>query len=142
MSNLPEINADSVFAQIHQLGVVPVVTLDSLDAALSLAYALLACGLPIAEVTFRTAIAADVIRLLTRERPQLLVGAGTLVAAVGGTWIARKVDLAAGRWDEISQRCRAARETVARMRGSDKEPTGAASKAVSLASPLGSPAGL
>jgi 2-dehydro-3-deoxyphosphogluconate aldolase/(4S)-4-hydroxy-2-oxoglutarate aldolase len=36
-------------------------------------------GLPIIEVTFRTAVAAQVIQLLTRERPDLWVGAGTVL---------------------------------------------------------------
>lgn len=39
-----------------------------------------------------------------------------LVAAVGGTWIAKQDDLAAGRWDEIEKRCRAAVEVVSRVR--------------------------
>ena len=38
------------------------------------------------------------------------------VAAVGGTWIAKPADIAAGNWDAIAARCRAAREVVARVR--------------------------
>ena len=38
------------------------------------------------------------------------------VAAAGGTWIAKKDDLAAGKWREISDRCRAVVELVARLR--------------------------
>jgi 2-dehydro-3-deoxyphosphogluconate aldolase/(4S)-4-hydroxy-2-oxoglutarate aldolase len=40
-----------------------------------------------------------------------------VVAAVGGTWFARNEDLAAGRWDDISNRCRAALAVVAKARG-------------------------
>ena len=45
-----------------------------------LADALLEGGLPIAEITFRTTAAADVIDAIARLRPELLVGAGTLLS--------------------------------------------------------------
>jgi 2-dehydro-3-deoxyphosphogluconate aldolase/(4S)-4-hydroxy-2-oxoglutarate aldolase len=59
--------------------IVPVIAIDSVDHALPLADALLAGGLAVVEITFRTPAAADVIRRLTTERPQLLVGAGTVL---------------------------------------------------------------
>jgi 2-dehydro-3-deoxyphosphogluconate aldolase/(4S)-4-hydroxy-2-oxoglutarate aldolase len=213
--------AENVFETIARLGVVPVIAIDSVDAALPLADALLEGGLPVAEITFRTAVAAEVIGKLTRERPELLVGAGTVltvenlhaardcgarfcvapgtnpeivasadeidmpfvpgiatpsdiecalslgsttlkffpaeamggvamlqalsapyahtgvkfvptggvttgnlesylaiatVAAVGGTWIAKKPDLTEGKWADIRDRCRAVCEIVARVR--------------------------
>lgn len=209
--------------ELNDFGVVPVVVIESVEHALPLADALLAGGLPVVEITFRTSVAADVIRRLKAERPGLLVGAGTLlteasvraaksagamfalapgfnpqvvqaarqlglpfipgvatpsevenaqasgcqvlkffpaemmggvkmlqalagpygqtgvkfvptggvtpanlesylrcpiVGAVGGTWIAKQEDLAAGRWDEIKERCRAAVEVVRRVRES------------------------
>lgn len=202
-------------------GVIPVIAIDDPDAALPLADALTAGGLPIAEITFRTRAAAEVIRMLSEQRPQLIVGAGTVlnrenliaakqagarfavapgfhpaivseaaaislpffpgvatpseieqamamgchvlklfpsealggapyiqaiaapyahtglrfiptggvgpgnleqylslksVAAVGGTWIAKKDDIAAGNWDAVADRCRAAKAVVARVR--------------------------
>jgi 2-dehydro-3-deoxyphosphogluconate aldolase / (4S)-4-hydroxy-2-oxoglutarate aldolase len=201
---------------------VPVIVIDSAEAALPLADALLEGGLPLAEITFRTPAAAEAIRRLVRQRPELLVGAGTLVtaenldaavdcgarfgvapglnpqrveqakrrempfvpgvctpsetehalaldcrllkffpaevcggvemlkalaapyshmgvrymptggvktsnlasylavdavAAVGGTWIATRADLAEGRWNEIRDRCRMAVEIVEEARG-------------------------
>ncbi len=69
----------AVYEKIGQFRVVPVVAIDSVDSALPLADALIAGGLPIAEITFRTRAAADVIRLLAQERPALLVGAGTIL---------------------------------------------------------------
>ncbi|MCL2004774.1 MAG: bifunctional 4-hydroxy-2-oxoglutarate aldolase/2-dehydro-3-deoxy-phosphogluconate aldolase [Planctomycetaceae bacterium] len=69
----------SVFEQIAKFKVVPVIAIESPDAALSLADALLAGTLPIAEITFRTEAAAAVIRKMTQERPNLLVGAGTIL---------------------------------------------------------------
>ncbi len=213
--------SDSVFDIISRLRIVPVVAIDSADAALPLADALLAGGLPVVEITFRTAAVAEVIEKISSKRPEILVGAGTVlttenleaardcgakfgvapglnpeivamaeeiglpfmpgvatasdiecalsmgctvlkffpseamggvaminalaapyghagvrfvptgginagnlesylaveaVAAVGGTWIAKKDDMAAGKWQEISGRCRAAVELVGGMR--------------------------
>ncbi len=213
---------ESAAERVARCGVVPVIAIDKVEAALPLADALLAGGLPVIEITFRTAAAADVIKLLAKERPKLLVGAGTVltpanveaakangaafavapglnpqvvaaaqkvglpffpgvatpsdieqalmlgckvqkffpaealgglamlealsapykhtgvkfvptggvspanlesylkldtVAAVGGTWLAKKDDIAAGKWDEVRKRCEAAVAVVARMRG-------------------------
>jgi 2-dehydro-3-deoxyphosphogluconate aldolase/(4S)-4-hydroxy-2-oxoglutarate aldolase len=213
---------DDAFDTLARFGVVPVVTVERLDMALPLADALIDGGLPVAEITFRTAVAADVIARLSKERPELFVGAGTvltidnlhaakecgarfgvapglnpelvaeaariglpfvpgvatpseierglslgcrwlklfpaallggpalvnvlagpyghtgvrfmpsggvaadslaayltcpMVAAVGGTWIAKKESLATGDWNEVRNRCREARETVRSVRG-------------------------
>lgn len=207
--------------RLAQYGVVPVIAIENPKAALPLADALLQGGLPVVEITFRTAAAAGVIRRLVQERPQLLVGAGTVltpsnleaarasgaafavapglnpqlvkeaeklglpfipgvatpseiesalglgcrllkffpaealggvtmlealsapykhtgvrfmptggvnpanlesylkldtVAAVGGTWLAKKDDLAGGKWDEVRNRCAAAVQLVAQAR--------------------------
>lgn len=208
-------------SQIARFGVIPVIAVDDPRAALPLADALIKGGLPVAEVTFRTAAAAEVIATLARQRPALLVGAGTVltrqnleaaeaagarfcvapglnveivkcaqqagipfvpgvatpteveqalalgctllkffpaetlggvkmlealhapyqhmgvkfvptggvnpanlesylrcksVAAVGGTWIAKKEDIASGSWEDVRQRCQAAREILSRTR--------------------------
>jgi 2-dehydro-3-deoxyphosphogluconate aldolase/(4S)-4-hydroxy-2-oxoglutarate aldolase len=60
----------------HRL--VPVVVLDDASAAGPLAGALVDGGLPIAEVTFRTAAAPDAIRAMA-DRGDILVGAGTVL---------------------------------------------------------------
>jgi len=70
-----------VLKHIEELGVVPVVAIDTVDHALPLADALLAGGLPVVEITFRTQAAAEVIRTLSRERPDLIVGAGTVLSS-------------------------------------------------------------
>ncbi len=62
----------------HRL--VPVVVLDDASDAPGLADALVAGGLPVAEVTFRTAAAPDAIRAMA-DRGDLLVGAGTVLTA-------------------------------------------------------------
>lgn len=57
---------------------VPVVVLDDAADAQPLAAALVAGNLPVAEVTFRTAAAADAIRVMA-DRGDMLVGAGTVL---------------------------------------------------------------
>ncbi len=214
-----------VLSLVAEFGVVPVIAIDTVDHALPLADALLAGGLPVVEITFRTQAAAEAIRILSRERPDLIVGAGTVltpetvqtalsagarfavapgfnprvvdaaresglpfvpgiatptdieaalehgcrmlkffpaeavggakllsalsapyrhtgvrfmptggisssnldsylaldtVAAVGGTWIAKKEDMTQGNWDEIAERCRAARSRVHAVRNSKR----------------------
>ncbi|HXS68371.1 MAG TPA: bifunctional 4-hydroxy-2-oxoglutarate aldolase/2-dehydro-3-deoxy-phosphogluconate aldolase [Candidatus Polarisedimenticolia bacterium] len=214
--------SEEIVSRVAELGVVPVIAIENPEAAIPLADALIAGGLPVVEITFRTAAAAEVIRKLAKERPQLIVGAGTVlttanvetakssgaafavapglnpqtlkhaqaaglpfvpgiatpsdielglslgckllkffpaeanggvgmlealsapykhtglrfmptggvntanlesylkldtVAAVGGTWIARKEDLAGGKWDDVRNRCKAALEIVAKARG-------------------------
>lgn len=213
---------ETILNQVAQYGIVPVIAIDEIAVALPLADALLEGGLPVIEITFRTSAAAAVISKLSKERPQLLVGAGTVlttanleaakasgaafavapglnpqivkqaqaiglpftpgvatpsdievglsldckllkffpaeslggaamiealsapyrhtgvrfmptggvnasnletylkldtVAAVGGTWIATKKDLAEGKWADIRSRCKAALEIVAKLRG-------------------------
>jgi 2-dehydro-3-deoxyphosphogluconate aldolase / (4S)-4-hydroxy-2-oxoglutarate aldolase len=71
--------SETVFDRIAEIGVVPVIAIESVEHAIPLADALLEGGLPIAEVTFRTAAAADVIEKMASERPELLVGAGTVL---------------------------------------------------------------
>lgn len=61
--------------------VVPVIVLDSAEHAEPLAEALLAGGLDIMEITFRTAAAEESIRRIARNFPDILVGAGTLLTA-------------------------------------------------------------
>jgi 2-dehydro-3-deoxyphosphogluconate aldolase / (4S)-4-hydroxy-2-oxoglutarate aldolase len=207
---------------IARFGIVPVIAIDSPEAALPLADALLDGGLPVVEITFRTSAAAEAIRRISSQRPEVLVGAGTVlsaenldaaiacgakfgvapgvnpaivgratqrglpfvpgvatpseieqglslgctvlkffpsealggvtmlkvlsapyahtgvrfmptggvnmgnlvaylglksVAAVGGTWIAKQEDIAAGRWTEIRDRCRESVAVVQRLRG-------------------------
>ena len=68
-----------VFDDLARFGVVPVIALDDAAAALPLADALIAGGLPVAEITFRTEAAVQTIRAMARARPQMLVGAGTVL---------------------------------------------------------------
>lgn len=68
-----------VLERIAQLKLFPVIVIDDAASALPLADALLAGGLPCAEVTFRTGAAASAIAAIAAERPGLLIGAGTVL---------------------------------------------------------------
>ena len=74
-------NGNDVFALLAKHVVVPVIAIDSVDAALPLADALLEGGLPVAEITFRTEAAAEVIAKIAKERPSMVLGAGTVLTA-------------------------------------------------------------
>lgn len=69
---------ESTIQQIEKLAVIPVIALDRDADAAPLAEALVAGGLPIAEVTFRTAAAEASIRTMAK-RGDVLVGAGTVL---------------------------------------------------------------
>ncbi len=70
---------ETVLNRIPPIGVVPVISIDRVEDAIPLGDALLSGGLPVVEITFRTAAAAEAIRKLARERPQMAVGAGTVL---------------------------------------------------------------
>jgi 2-dehydro-3-deoxyphosphogluconate aldolase/(4S)-4-hydroxy-2-oxoglutarate aldolase len=64
---------------IQGIGLVPVIKIEDAKNAVPLGTALTAGGIPVAEVTFRTAAAEDSIRAMVAECPGLLVGAGTVI---------------------------------------------------------------
>ena len=61
--------------------VIPVLVIDRLEDAVPLANALVAGGLPVLEVTLRTATALAAIQLISRHVPQAIVGVGTVSRA-------------------------------------------------------------
>lgn len=68
-----------IFKQINNLGIVPVVKIEDAGHALPLAKALKEGGLPIAEITFRTAAAEEAIKQIADQMPDILLGAGTVL---------------------------------------------------------------
>ncbi|MGI6354120.1 MAG: bifunctional 4-hydroxy-2-oxoglutarate aldolase/2-dehydro-3-deoxy-phosphogluconate aldolase [Lentisphaerae bacterium] len=70
-----------VFGKLREYRVVPVVAVDSVDDGLRLCEALLAGGLPVAEITFRTAAAEAVIRAVSQQFPDMILGAGTVLTS-------------------------------------------------------------
>ncbi|MEG1276295.1 MAG: bifunctional 4-hydroxy-2-oxoglutarate aldolase/2-dehydro-3-deoxy-phosphogluconate aldolase, partial [Ruthenibacterium sp.] len=70
---------NDILQKIYEIGIIPVIAIDDADKAVPLARALVAGGLPAAEVTFRTDAAEESIRRITKEVPEMLVGAGTVL---------------------------------------------------------------
>jgi len=68
----------SILETLEQMRLIPVVTINHAASAAPLAEALVAGGLPSAEVTFRTAAAAAAIREIAK-RGEVCVGAGTVL---------------------------------------------------------------
>lgn len=64
---------------MRRTGIVPVVVLDDAKDAVPTAKALLTGGVDVMEITFRTAAAADSIKAVSENCPDMLVGAGTVV---------------------------------------------------------------
>ena len=70
---------EPILEQIYRVGVIPVIAIDDAKKAVPLARALVAGGLPAAEVTFRTAAAQEAMEAITAQAPEMLVGAGTVL---------------------------------------------------------------
>jgi 2-dehydro-3-deoxyphosphogluconate aldolase/(4S)-4-hydroxy-2-oxoglutarate aldolase len=65
--------------RVCEAGIVPVVVLNKVEDAVPLAGALLKGGITFMEITFRTECAADCIEVISREVPDMTVGAGTVI---------------------------------------------------------------
>lgn len=70
---------NEILTELGRIGIVPVVAIDDAKDAKALGGALMRGGIPCAEVTFRTAAAAEAISILSKEYPDMLVGAGTVL---------------------------------------------------------------
>lgn len=64
---------------VRRTGIVPVVVLDRDKDAVPTARALLRGGIDLMEITFRTSAAEDSIRAVSRDVPEMTVGAGTVL---------------------------------------------------------------
>ena len=70
---------DQIREKLSQHKVIPVIAIENEADALPLADALIAGGLPLIEITFRTPVAAKVIAKINKEKPEVLLGAGTIL---------------------------------------------------------------
>lgn len=70
---------NEIIEQLGLIGIVPVIKIDDAHKATDLAQALIAGGLPCAELTFRTEAAAQAIAAIRQAFPDMLVGAGTVI---------------------------------------------------------------
>ncbi len=69
----------NMLSELYSIGLIPVIKIENPDDAVPLAKALIDGGLPAAEITFRTACAAEAIKNITETYPEMLVGAGTVL---------------------------------------------------------------
>ncbi|WP_367990225.1 bifunctional 4-hydroxy-2-oxoglutarate aldolase/2-dehydro-3-deoxy-phosphogluconate aldolase [Vibrio sp. NTOU-M3] len=69
----------SIKEQLKALKVIPVIAIDKAEDIIPLGKVLAENGLPAAEITFRSAAAAEAIRLLRETQPDMLIGAGTVL---------------------------------------------------------------
>ncbi|MGH7129845.1 MAG: bifunctional 4-hydroxy-2-oxoglutarate aldolase/2-dehydro-3-deoxy-phosphogluconate aldolase [Planctomycetaceae bacterium] len=69
----------TILTRIAELKLIPMVVMDKAEHAAAFGDALVAGGLPVAEITFRTSAAEPAIRALA-QRGDLLVGAGTILS--------------------------------------------------------------
>jgi 2-dehydro-3-deoxyphosphogluconate aldolase / (4S)-4-hydroxy-2-oxoglutarate aldolase len=69
----------NIVERAREIGIVPVVSISKLEHALPLAEALLEGGLPCAEITFRTAAAAEAIAQIRSRFTEIFLGAGTVL---------------------------------------------------------------
>jgi 2-dehydro-3-deoxyphosphogluconate aldolase/(4S)-4-hydroxy-2-oxoglutarate aldolase len=69
----------AVLLALREIGLVPVLRADSVEQALELATAIAAGGVTVLEVTMTVPGAIKVMRKLAEERPDLLIGAGTVL---------------------------------------------------------------
>jgi 2-dehydro-3-deoxyphosphogluconate aldolase/(4S)-4-hydroxy-2-oxoglutarate aldolase len=70
---------NELLMKLSDFGVVPVIAIDREEDSPKLARALLAGGLPCAEITFRTAAAEGAIKQIARDFPEIVLGAGTVL---------------------------------------------------------------
>lgn len=75
-----------VIATLRRLKIVPIIVIDDPANAVPLARALLEGGIACAEITFRTAAAAEALRRISAELPDLLLGAGTVLTTEQAAW--------------------------------------------------------
>lgn len=67
------------FEQIAKAGILPVIAIPSLEAAVPLARALVKGGVPAIEITLRTPCALDAIAAIRKAFPEMAIGAGTIL---------------------------------------------------------------
>ena len=72
-------STEQIIEKLRQLKVVPVIAVDDAQDILPLVKTLSDNGLPVAEITFRSAAGEDAIRLTRQHFPDVLIAAGTVL---------------------------------------------------------------
>ncbi|VEI57120.1 KHG/KDPG aldolase-1 [Pasteurella multocida] len=68
-----------IIEKLRSLQVIPVIALENAEDILPLADSLSQNGLPVVEITFRSQVAEQAIRLLREKRPDIFIAAGTVL---------------------------------------------------------------
>lgn len=79
----PEARAECVDALLSKAPALPVLAIERLEDAVPLARCLAGAGLPVLEVTLRTAVALDAVARIVAEVPEAVVGVGTVLDPAG-----------------------------------------------------------
>ena len=74
-------NIETLTPRLQALKIVPVIALERAEDAVPLGRTLQKNGIPVAEITFRSAAAIDAIRRLRDALPDILIAAGTVLNA-------------------------------------------------------------
>ncbi|GAH13885.1 unnamed protein product, partial [marine sediment metagenome] len=69
-----------IIAKLGKYKLIPVVTINKIEGAIPLGEAIINGGLPVVEILFRSTLASEAIKILTKKFPELLVGAGTVLS--------------------------------------------------------------
>jgi len=70
--------SQDVLARMEKAGIIPIVVIDDPSKAVPLGRTVLDAGLDLIEITMRTERAMEAVRVVSKEFPQMLVGAGTV----------------------------------------------------------------
>lgn len=73
------VNSKNAVEKLGAIRIVPVLVLNDVDSGLKMCEVLAECGLPAAEITFRTTAAEAVIKAASTRFPELYLGAGTVL---------------------------------------------------------------
>jgi len=73
------VNKEAIRTRIEQIGIIPAIRFSSAADALFAVEAVSDSGIPIAEVTMTIPGAIEVISTLARDKPDLIVGSGSIV---------------------------------------------------------------
>jgi 2-dehydro-3-deoxyphosphogluconate aldolase/(4S)-4-hydroxy-2-oxoglutarate aldolase len=74
---------EEIIERINKCRIIPVIKINNPKKAVDLADALLKGGIDVMEITFRTEAAREAIALVSEKRPEILVGAGTVLNKEG-----------------------------------------------------------
>ncbi|MFZ7109099.1 bifunctional 4-hydroxy-2-oxoglutarate aldolase/2-dehydro-3-deoxy-phosphogluconate aldolase [Avibacterium avium] len=74
-------NTAQIIEKLREFKVIPVIALDNAQDILPLAETLANNGLPVVEITFRSAAAEEAIRLIRQHNPNILIAAGTVLTS-------------------------------------------------------------